>query len=76
MRKITQLHISEKHVFAVCEDGTLWRAKIWDEGKPVWLKIDTPPEGDGRDPPTIEEQAETLAEGGGRQLIIGRGKKQ
>jgi len=76
MRKITQLHISKIYVFAICEDGTLWRAKIWNEGKPIWLKMDGPPEGDGREPPSLEEQAEQLAEGGGRKLIVGRGKKE
>ena len=76
MRRVKHIQISKTYVFAVCEDGTLWRAKIWDEGKPIWLKVDCPPEGEGRDPPTLEEQAEKLAvDGGGRKLIIGRGNK-
>lgn len=75
MRKVKELTIHARYVFAVCEDGTIWRAESWNEGDPVWMKVLAPPEGDGRPEPTIEEVGEKLAKKG-RAMIIGRGKKK
>lgn len=74
MRKLKQIALNEKTLFAVAEDGTFWRAEIWTEGQPQWKKVEGPPEGDERPPLTKEQVAEKLRKKS-RAMIIGRGKK-
>lgn len=76
MRKVKQITLYELDLFALCEDGTIWRltnlysSSADDED---WTFIEGPPEGrpEGK-PLTLEEQAEHLRSIGNR-TYAGRG---
>jgi hypothetical protein len=85
MRKIKQISVSGKTVYALCEDGTLWAGdKTCEQPDPVfdphgrwlvdrWHYIEGPPEGrPPQKPLTLEEQAEALRQVGNK-TFVGRG---
>ena len=77
-RRISQISTAvDGKVYAVCADGTLWRLDPRESGVLMWTHITGPPEGTGgREPMSLQEQAETIAKKGGRAMIIGRGLKK
>ncbi len=77
MRRIKQIAVDEKVVYALCEDGTMWtcvrafKASGWVHSD--WQHNDGPPEGrpDYKET-TLEDIAEKLRVDGG-QTFVGRG---
>lgn len=78
MRKLKQIAVVKSTIFAIAEDGTFWRTEsdsmLTETLDLKWLKLDTPPEGDWKPKPTLEEIGEKLQKKG-RQMILGRGLK-
>jgi len=81
MRKVKQIAVTESAetelmhwtitIFALCEDGTIWRRENETE---KWIFIEGPPEGKpDYHEPTLEEMAEHLRNKGGNQTFVGRG---
>jgi len=85
LRRVSQIEITSTRIYAVCDDGTLWWSPCLASGsnvetndwQPTWYPLLRPPEGNDEVivEKTLEEQAEALVEAGGRQMIIGKGKK-
>lgn len=86
MRKIVQIAVTEiqhdhkahesvrQNIYALCQDGTLWRDCTVDGVNMGWTFLEGPPEGEpGKKEPTLEEQAELINESGGSQTFVGSG---
>lgn len=84
MRKIKQIAALTKQVgdvqatklYAVCDDGTLWRKLENSDISSDWQIVPGPPEGEPGDDkePTLEELAEELNEHTG--TFLGRGLRE